>query len=254
MTRDSASHPVSLTSSSVPAVTPRDADPEVVFLPPAKKRRISQEEGISNILVSSQSSKSRMAKDTTQPLKIRTNIVLNQPMLSSGHPQNQSSNLEIPRSPPLTPQKPPPKPIHNKVRPGSPLVLARPAPVCTPTLSNALEFLQNALVWFAKPRSESWGVRNLIPRQQRVHSVEAFLAGCGWCTESSGAHWVEKGVIFVDYHTVAAKDIARRALEMIDDRFRVLPLDQPRKRILIIDQKRWTLNDGMKMHVLYQFD
>ncbi|KAG6886109.1 hypothetical protein C0993_002628 [Termitomyces sp. T159_Od127] len=253
-TGDNARHSPSLSPSSALVVTSRDADSEAIYFPPTKKRRICQEEVRSDILVASQSSQE--VKGPPQPLKVKTNIVLNQPMLSSGLQQSQSPILEIPRSPPLTPQKPPLKPT-NRVGHGSPPVLVRPTPVRTPIASKpSSRFLKNALVWFAKPSGESWVVRNVVPREQRVHSVEAFLAGCGWCTNSLRADWVEKGVIFVDKSTLAGKDIARRALEMIDERLLVLPLDQPRKRIWIFDQKRWTMDDETvtKSHALYRYD
>ncbi|KAG6898309.1 hypothetical protein C0992_011900 [Termitomyces sp. T32_za158] len=243
---DTANHSASPSPSFAPDVTPCDAD---VFISRTKKRRISPGER-SDIIDASPSS--REPKGTTQPLKVKTNIISNQQSSSSGHQKSQNSNLEIPRSPPLTPQKLTPKQIRS-VGPSSPIVLISPAPVCTRAVSISL-FLQNALVWFAKPCDESWEVKNVVPREQRVHTVEAFLAGCGWCINSFGANWVEKGVIFVDERTITGKHIARSALKMIDDRLRVLPLDQPRKGIWILDQKRWTSSDETELHALYQYD
>ncbi|KNZ77381.1 DNA ligase 4 [Termitomyces sp. J132] len=186
----------------------------------------------------------RAAKDITQPFGIRTNVIVNQPAAFSGHQQSQCSSLEIPRSPPLMPQKPSLKPIQQ----ASPVTHIRAAPACIPAVPNSnLRLLENALVWFAKPRGESWAVRNVVPRGQRVHSVEALLTGCGWYENSYGADWAGKGIIFVNEHSVAGRAIAQCALGMINDRLRVLPSDRPRKGIWILDHKILTLLDETKL-------
>ncbi|KAG5724404.1 DNA ligase 4 [Termitomyces sp. T112] len=242
-TRGSASHSSPPSPFPAPAVTLLEPDPEIVSLPPPKKPRFSQEQGKSdNIEAFFQPP--RAAKDITQPFGIRTNVIVNQPAAFSGHQQSQCSSLEIPRSPPLMPQKPSLKPIQQ----ASPVTHIRAAPACIPAVPNSnLRLLENALVWFAKPRGESWAVRNVVPRGQRVHSVEALLTGCGWYENSYGADWAGKGIIFVNEHSVAGRAIAQCALGMINDRLRVLPSDRPRKGIWILDHKILTLLDETKL-------
>ncbi|KAG6888470.1 hypothetical protein C0995_008043 [Termitomyces sp. Mi166 len=251
LSRDNASRSAPPSPAPASVTTPPDFNSEVVLLPPAKKPRLSQEEWRSDIKIVSRSP--RAAEDTAQPLRIRTNIVVNQPIVSSGYQQSQRSNLGTLRSPPLTPQKSPQRTMHKAGTSSQAFTCV--APVCNQADPNSgSRFLQNALIWFAKPCGESWAVKNTVQRGQRVHSVEALLAGCGWCANSRGANWVEKGVIFVDEDSAGGKEIARRASEMINDRSQVLPPDRPRKRIWIFDRKRWTLDDEVKVHALYQYD
>ncbi|KAH9840015.1 uncharacterized protein C8Q71DRAFT_745448 [Rhodofomes roseus] len=66
-------------------------------------------------------------------------------------------------------------------------------------------FLQDAVIWLAKPRSSprpAWRVPSklIFPPGQQVQSLESLLQACRWGTSQTacGCDWAEKGVVFVD--------------------------------------------------------
>ncbi|KAK7679443.1 hypothetical protein QCA50_017497 [Cerrena zonata] len=69
-----------------------------------------------------------------------------------------------------------------------------------------VQFLQDAVVWLARPSDSPrprWRLpsHHVISRGQRVHTLESFLAACGWTSEeypTDSCEWATKGVIFVD--------------------------------------------------------
>ncbi|GLB41971.1 putative DNA ligase N terminus [Lyophyllum shimeji] len=119
-------------------------------------------------------------------------------------------------------------------------------------------FLENALVWFGKPRGKSsrdfvWTLKGSVCRGQQIHSVESLLAGCDWCMDARGPSWVEKGVIFVDESNAAGKDLADLVLKTINDRVPKLPPDHPRKTIWVFDVKTWTFDvEHIERRALYR--
>ncbi|KAF5383833.1 hypothetical protein D9615_003674 [Tricholomella constricta] len=130
------------------------------------------------------------------------------------------------------------------------LFMPQPAPaenIYQPLMKkNGTSFLENALVWLAKPRGKTsysfrW-VKTSIPRAQQLHSVESLLMGCGWCAGVPGSTWADRGIIFIDESDAAGKDLARHALRLIYERSETLPADHPRKTIWIFDRKSWTFD------------
>jgi hypothetical protein len=116
-------------------------------------------------------------------------------------------------------------------------------------LSPGMAFLEHALVWFAKPsgRSDlSW--KNCVPQQQRLHSVNSLLTGCGWHTDDRGSVWAERGVIFVDESDEMGKTWKSYAMKAIEERRARLTTigpskSLPRKPIWVFDIKTWTFGN-----------
>ncbi|KAG6908432.1 hypothetical protein DXG01_004657 [Tephrocybe rancida] len=191
-----------------------------------------------------ESQSSQFGKSSAQPLGTMTNIC---PAPSSG-PRSQRSTFGLPCSPSSTPPRPP--------RPRLKALLPETIPPVNAftTTALALPFPENALVWFAKPRGESWAVKSTVPRGQRTHSVEALLAGCGWYADTRGTPWAEKGIVLVDDESVAGKEMARQVLKTMDERSKELPGDQARKTIWIFDRTTWALVEEVESNALHKFE
>jgi DNA ligase-4 len=127
--------------------------------------------------------------------------------------------------------------------------------------SQGMAFLENALIWVAKPRAgegppysshQSW-VRTL-PRRQRLHSVESLFFGCGWSKDCIGSSWVERGVIFIDASNDEGRKWRTYVLEVAEEQRRSLPNGQTRKPIWIFDLETWSFSvpdvDGTALHRL----
>lgn len=118
-------------------------------------------------------------------------------------------------------------------------------------------FLDNALVWFARPCrgfsvTTTWSLLSSISRRQRLHSIESLLLGCGWDVNSheAVAKW---GVIFVDTNGPAGKEWKGHILKTIEERRLALPFGQPRKPIWIFDVKSWNFErDDIESYALYR--
>ncbi|KAG6844737.1 hypothetical protein H0H87_004069 [Tephrocybe sp. NHM501043] len=195
--------------------------------------------------------KEQAEKSATQPLGTMTNVVFSQ---ASSLSDTRSPSLKpmhvIPFSPPSTPS---PQKRRKTIQPTRPKASVQP-PECTPAASvTRPSFLENSVVWFAKPRGESWGLKSAVPRGQRIHSIEALLAGCGWCADTQGTSWAEKGVLFVDDGSMASKEMARRVLDVITERLRVLPAGRERKPIWMFNQRTWTTGEDVEKTALYRF-
>ncbi|KAG5653322.1 hypothetical protein H0H81_001062 [Sphagnurus paluster] len=103
-------------------------------------------------------------------------------------------------------------------------------------------FLDNALVWFAKPHGRSWQLNNPIPRQKRLHSLESLLTGCGWYLGVSRSAWAKRGIIIVDESDVVGKEMSLQLLNTLKERQHTLPPEQLRSTIWIIDRRHWTMD------------
>ncbi|KAG6839641.1 hypothetical protein C0991_000589 [Blastosporella zonata] len=189
-------------------------------------------------------------KSATQPLGTMTNVLIDPIVVPSSGSRSQSSSVGMLYSPPVTPQKP-----HKSIQKAhslSAFTSTRTCPVVAPITSS--RFLENSLVWFAKPHGESWSLKSIVPQGQRMHSVEAMLAGCGWCAETQGTPWVEKGIVFVNNGSAAGKDMSHLALKLISERLRELPGGQIRKPIWIFHHEGWTLDKEVENTALDRFE
>ncbi|KII85754.1 hypothetical protein PLICRDRAFT_700571 [Plicaturopsis crispa FD-325 SS-3] len=119
------------------------------------------------------------------------------------------------------------------------------APSATPATVHDL--LRTSLVWFARPHgSRCTPRRSMVPPGSRIHSLESFLAGCGWDSVCEGRNaapaacqivtWAERGVIFVDT-TDATGDAWREQTLQLLDRRRLSARLTPRKAIWVCDSQ-----------------
>jgi DNA ligase-4 len=139
---------------------------------------------------------------------------------------------------------------HVQLEPGT--VTAGPSCITRQLTSDlpspGMVFLEHALVWFAKPSgcasgSSYWSWKNSFPRQQRLHSVESLLTGCGWHIKDPSSAWAKRGVVFVDESDMMGKKWKSYAMEAIEERRARLTIIRPsqsRKPIWIFDIKTWT--------------
>jgi len=78
------------------------------------------------------------------------------------------------------------------------------------------EFFQDSVIWLAKPSDSPrplWRApsHKAIPSGQQVHTLDSFLAACGWLSRHvsdegqvasiSRCSWVQRGIVFVDDST-----------------------------------------------------
>ncbi|KAG6812389.1 hypothetical protein H0H92_003070 [Tricholoma furcatifolium] len=210
--------------------------------PLAKKRRLGETVTASEAQVMVPSQSSRTPSDSVahvQPLATsqKPNFVALDHTLCQNHGNEARGSLKLaipmPCSPPSTPQKRRPQMQRSSTAQPS-LRVASPCMkgnVAESVGGSNAQFVENALVWFAKPRGKSWKVKNTVPREQRIHSVEALMTGCGWYEGRPAASWVEKGAIFVDNTCKVGQNMASPALEMLKEHMRVLPRNEGRKPI-----------------------
>ena len=129
------------------------------------------------------------------------------------------------------------------------------------SLSPRMDFLEQALVWFAKPsgctsRPAVWSWKNSIPRQQQLHSIESLLAGCGWHADGAGSAWVTRGVVFLDESDDMGnkwKSYAVNVIEHLQKTHKAISSlkSLARKPIWIFDIKSWTLEEcDIQRHAL----
>ncbi|KAG5641976.1 hypothetical protein DXG03_003829 [Asterophora parasitica] len=189
---------------------------------------------------------------TPRALAPKTNTLPGPPAATTFDAGQDRDRLEVPHPVPTPPASP--KTMEPEATSAIPSLVCDlfvpPTPAVSPPplkrKANGRSFLENALVWLAKPRGKSspgskWTLQRSIPREQQLHSIESLLTGCGWCVGTHGTIWAKKGVIFIDENDVTSKILARDALEMINERARTLPAEQPRKTIWIFDRGDWTL-------------
>lgn len=90
------------------------------------------------------------------------------------------------------------------------------------------ELLTDAFVWFAKPRRgvaqpQMASLYRAVPSEQRLHSLESLLFGCGWHPdELTGCDWIRRGVIFVDDSDDTGKHWKRYTLEKLEERKEII--------------------------------
>ena len=145
----------------------------------------------------------------------------------------------------------------------TPIADSRPSLVTHQPVSGLLSpwmaFLEHALVWFAKSSDHSsgpshWSSNNSIPRQQRLHSIESLLTGCGWDIDDAGSAWAKRGVIFVDESDDMGKEWMSYTMEAIEERQARLINSKAlsRKPIWIFDIKTWALGTcDIQNHALH---
>lgn len=101
-------------------------------------------------------------------------------------------------------------------------------------LSPWVECIEHALVWFAKPSSytselSDWSLVNTVPRQQRLHSIESLLTGCGWHTDNPGSAWAKRGVVLVNEGDETGRAWKSYTLKAIEERRAMLSAVGPFK-------------------------
>jgi DNA ligase-4 len=239
-----------------------------------KRRRISQPILKENSPPSRSSLKDPFRNSTSQPLGTRTNTIAKSVSfhLPSSEPvaaipmseEQQSPSLRACKNP--TPQQTPEKGGESYMNldssegssdittPDVSDIVLQDKALETPTNTppSGMTFLHGALVWFAtsgtKHCPSSLALKSALPRQQRLHSLESLLLGCGWHQDTAELPWVERGVIFVDGGDMG------KVLGLIEERRRTLLPNQPRKSIYIFDVSKFPLDgelvDGFELFCL----
>ncbi|RDB20889.1 DNA ligase [Hypsizygus marmoreus] len=202
-------------------------------------------------------------KPATRPLGPRTNAMSGVSTPTVAVDEDQSLVLQI--TSPVVSQKPDKSRMPLRASPPMPTlaydVFMPQAKSCEETLrsvesvpASGSKFLENALVWFAKPRGKSTGSKISVPRTQRLHSLESLLLGCGWSMTLGEAIWAERGIIFVDDSCEAGTRWKEHVLKTIQKRRDSLPGGQARKPIWIFDTTSWSCENEVESRALHRLN